>query len=181
MAVASGGSLRFYAAYLPAPGSNTRVDGTLQPLGPLTLAGTLAGGGVVNGSVVVTSNGVLAPGGGYGTLTTGNLTVENGATYRWETSAAAGPDLVDVNGALSLGTATLTVDLRVGSGAVPSRVELFEYTTLASVPSASQFELTAGYTFTGVGTTGNRVALTGVANDGHLFADDFETGDTSSW
>lgn len=180
--VAPGATLRFNDTYAPEPGSLTRIDGVLQPLGTLEMAGMLAGGGTVSGGVDVETTGVLAPGWmGPGTLTTGNLLVLDGAAYRWDISESIGTDLVDVAGELNLGASMLHVDLHVASGDVPHRVELFEYDSLASVPSMWQLTLSGGYTFTGIDTTGDRLALTGVANSDFIFSDDLENGDPAAW
>lgn len=182
LVVEAGAGLQFQAACDAQAGSTTRVDGTLQPSGVLMMSGELAGSGTVNGAVNIGATGVLSPGTSTGTLTTGNMTVGDGAAYLWQTSTTTGSDLVDVNGALDLGSATLTVSIDVLDGDVPDRVVLFEYNTLASTPEVSQFELTGGYTFLGVDTSSNEVALTGVSYvEGLLFADSFETGDVDRW
>ncbi len=182
LVVESGAGLQFQAACNAQSGSTTRVEGTLQPSGVLMMSGELTGAGTVNGVVNIGATGVLSPGTSTGTLTTGNMTVGDGASYLWQTSTATGSDLVDVNGALDLGTATLTVTIDVLDGDVPDRVVLFEYNTLASTPEVSQFELTGGYTFLGVDTSANELALTGVRYvEGLIFADSFETGDVDRW
>ncbi len=145
------------------------------------MSGGLSGAGTINGAVNVMGTGVIAPGSSTGTLTTGNLTIADGATYQWQTSTTTGSDLVDVNGSLDMSGATLTVTIDLLEGDVPDRVVLFEYNTLASTPGASQFVLTDGFTFTGVDTSNNELALTGVEDTGLIFADDFESGDFSRW
>jgi hypothetical protein len=162
-------------------GSTMQVDGTLQPDQGLMMAGELAGAGTINGAVNLSGTGVLVPGSSTGTLTTGSLTIGDGALYQWQASAMAGSDLVDVNGTLDMGTSTLTVAIEVLDGDVPDRVVLFEFNTLASAPDVSQFLLTGGYEFTGVDTSNNELALTGVEYTGVIFADGFESGDVDMW
>jgi hypothetical protein len=182
LVVDSGASLRLHEGCDAQLGSSTRVDGTLRTDVQLQMSGGLTGTGTVNGAVNIESTGVISPGPSTGTLTTGNLTVSEGAAYPWQTSTATGSDLVDVNGELDLGEATLTVSIAVLDGDVPDRVVLFEYDTLASTPGVSQFELTGVYTFLDVDTSGNELALTGVSYvEGLIFADSFETGDVDRW
>ena len=181
LVVEFGVGLQFQAACDAQAGSLTRVDGTLQPSGTLMMSGELTGAGTINGAVNLTGSGVLSPGSITGTLTTGNLTIGNGATYRWQTSTATGSDLVDVNGTLDMGAAAITVNISVLDGPIPDRVVLFSYNTLASTPALSQFALTKGYEFTGIDTSSNELALTGVANPSLIFDDEFETGDIDRW
>ncbi len=184
--VEGSGFLQFNQSYEAEVGALTEVDGTLRPQGgTMPVGGILSGGGVIDGPVEITSTGVLSPGPGSGdqtrgVLTTGDLTVRDGAAYRWQTSALDA-DLVDVAGNLDIGAATLTVEIRVSGGDVPERVELFSYDSLASIPDVSQFLLTGGFSFTGVDAGGGILALTGVAAQDLVFVDDFETGETSSW
>jgi len=166
--------------YQPQLGSTTRVDGTLTLMTETTIAGTLGGSGMVSGTLLLGPDGILSPGAGTGTLTTGTLNLEDGARYQWGANLL-GTDLVDVNGTLNFGSATLTVDVYVGSGPTPTEITLFEYDSLPVVPSTSQIVLTGGYGYTGISTAGNRLALTGVTVSGSLFADDFETGSLTRW
>ena len=92
-----------------------------------------------------------------------------------------GSDLVDVNGVLNFGSATLAIDVHVGSGPVPTEITLFEYDGLPVVPSSSQIVLSGDFTLSGISTTGNRLTLTGVTASGLLFSDDLESGDLSRW
>ncbi len=181
LVVESGAGLRFFGTYEPHVGSSTHVDGTLQVGGTQMMPGELSGNGTVNGAVQLTGTGSVAPGSSTGTLTTGNLTIDDGATYFWQTSDATGSDLVDVNGTLDMGVATLTVTIDVLAGEIPDRVVLFAYNTLASTPSTSQFALTHGYTFTGIDTSNNELALTGVDRPDLIFANGFESGDVEGW
>jgi len=181
LVVDSGASLEFHENCVVFGTSSTHVNGTLEPSGTLTMSGELAGAGTINGAVALAGTGVIAPGSSTGTLTIGNLTIADGATYQWQFSSSTGSDLVDVNGTLDMGGATLTVSIDLLEGDVPDRVVLFEYNTLASTPGVSQFVLTDGFTFTGVDTSNNELALTGVEDTGLIFADDFESGDFSRW
>jgi hypothetical protein len=180
LSVAAGTALDAAYPYSAGAGSTTLVDGTLLLSSVLPMAGALTGSGTVSGAVELGASGVLDPG-GVGTLTCSHLTVLDGAAYLWESSSARGVDLVQVTGTLDLGAAVLHVEPMVLSGAVPDRIELFAYGTLASTPDSWQFELPAGWSFSGVDTSGNVLALTGVTYSDHVFADDFESGDTSEW
>lgn len=62
------------------------VNGSLASGSAVTIqsTGTLAGSGVVSGTVAVKSNGILAPGGVVGKLTTGNTDFESGSIFSWE-------------------------------------------------------------------------------------------------
>ncbi|MEE4271185.1 MAG: hypothetical protein V2I67_05905 [Thermoanaerobaculales bacterium] len=181
LVVETGATLRIDEACDAGVGSSSQIDGTFLPVGGLAVSGELSGVGSVSGTVDLMGAGVLSPGSSAGTLTISNLNIEDGATYRWQTSVNRGSDLVDVAGTLDMTTATLTVDISPTAGNAPGRVVLFAYDSLATTPDISQFVLTGGYEFTGIDISGNELALTGVTNPNLLFADDLETGDTDRW
>ncbi len=181
LVVDSGKLLWLRGAYDPRSGSITDVNGTLGfHIAGTTMAGTLTGSGAVSGSLTVVAPGVLAPGSSAGTLTTGSLTISDGALYEWEIDGVAA-DLVDVAGTLDFGAATLTVAPTVISGPAPTEIVLFEYDALVGVPDTSQIVLTGGWSYTGIDTGSNRITLTGVVFSELIFADGFETNDTSEW
>jgi autotransporter-associated beta strand protein len=97
-------------------GVNTYAGPTIVSNGALTVNGslgagavtvasgaTLGGQGTVGGPVTVESGGILAPGDGVGTLTTGDLTLRDNAEFRCEIGASNALDKV-VCGALTLGS-----------------------------------------------------------------------------
>ena len=94
-------------------------------------AQTLKGIGTITGPVNVT--GVLAPGVGIGTLSSGALNFLSGSTYQYQVNSSvatsAGADLQIATGALSLaGTVNLSLsNLGVGSFAVGTVFSLFSY------------------------------------------------------
>ncbi len=144
------------------------------------MAGTLTGSGTVNRSLSLATGSTLAPGSSAGTLTTGSLSISEGAVYEWETDGVAS-DLVDVAGTLDFGDATLFVTPTVTSGPVPTEIVLFEYDALAGVPDASQIMLTGGWSYSGIDTSSNQITLTGVVFTELIFADGFESNDTDEW
>lgn len=125
-------------------GSTTVSAGTLLVNGSLgNTAVTVNNGGKLGGtngvigtgtaSVTVNSGGTLAPGSSPGTLTiNGSTTLNSGSTFAFEYTgggAGASTDLVEVNGTLSINSATLTlVDL--GSYTLWDKFTLFSYDSL---------------------------------------------------
>jgi autotransporter-associated beta strand protein len=122
-----GGSLtKIGAGTLTLSGANTYTGATTVNAGTLLVTGTLEsditvnsgatlkGTGTVSG-IAVTSGGTLAPGSSPGILfATGNLTLSLGATYLVELNGpAVGThyDQTEVVGTVSLGNATLSIDL----------------------------------------------------------------------
>jgi fibronectin-binding autotransporter adhesin len=97
----NGGRLNFSSA--------ASTTGAVTVAGPGILGGS---GGSVSGAVTVQSGGTLAPGASIGTLGTGALSMLSGSTFQYElnTSGTPAADLLNVNGALSLGGATLFTD-----------------------------------------------------------------------
>ncbi len=132
------------------PTSAVLGDLNVQSGAVLTLSGapggfsfnSLAGGGAIEGSLVARSG--IAPGDSVGTLgVNGDLTLENGAIYEWELGAA-GNDVVNVAGTLTLGDWTLAP---IDQGAEIERGELLAlFTGFSDVvwdPSRVSFDLTA--------------------------------------
>ncbi|MEI6606894.1 MAG: autotransporter-associated beta strand repeat-containing protein, partial [Verrucomicrobiota bacterium] len=116
-------------------GSTAAVLDVSAVSGGLTVGSTqtLKGIGTINGAVNVT--GVLAPGAGVGTLSSGSLSFLNSSTYQYEMNSSVatsvGADLQIVNGALSLaGTVNLSLsNLGAGTFAAGTVFSLFNYTT----------------------------------------------------
>ncbi len=94
-------------------------EGILLVTGAIASATAVSNGGTLGGTgtaaaVTVASGGTLAPGSSTGILTTGNLALAAGATFEIEldgTTPGTGYDRVTVNGTVSLGNATLDLDL----------------------------------------------------------------------
>jgi len=116
-------------------GSTAAVLDVSAVTGGLTVGSTqtLKGIGAITGAVNVT--GVLAPGVGVGTLSSGSLSFLNSSTYQYQVNSSvatsAGADLQIVNGTLSLaGTVNLNLS-NIGSGsfAAGTVFSLFNYTT----------------------------------------------------
>ncbi len=168
--------------YLPSWQSLT----VLQPLAffemstTTTMEGTLRGEGKFQGDIELAGNGWLDPGLPTGTLRTYDLTIEDGAHYRWQIDADAA-DLVDVQGLLDFGTAHLYVTPAVLGGTIPDTIVLFEYDQLQSVPTKPQIILSAGFDYQGISTANNRITLTGVTFEPEIFSHGFEGGGTGAW
>ncbi|MDQ0038562.1 outer membrane autotransporter protein [Variovorax boronicumulans] len=110
-----------------ATGSATGTGAVLVKSGA-----TLRGGGIIAGQVTIASGATLAPGSSLGTLTTGMLRLESGASLNYElgqTGAAGGPlnDLIKVNGGLVLDGA-LNVTESAGGNFGPGLYRLIKYT-----------------------------------------------------
>ncbi|MHC5351540.1 Ig-like domain-containing protein [Metapseudomonas furukawaii] len=158
------------------------VNGSTAGATLVSSGGTLAGTGTLGGNVSVQSGGTLAPGiagvnNGVGTLTiNGGLTLAAGSTLAVEingTTAGTGHDQVVVNGAVSLGGATLDashgyapgqgdsyriIDNDVADAVTGSFSGLAEGGTVAA--SGNGTVLTTSY----LGGTGNDVTLTAPIN-----------------
>jgi fibronectin-binding autotransporter adhesin len=85
------------------------------------VGGTLSGSGAVSGDVTVQLGGTIAPGDGIGTLQTGGLFMESGATFALQinTSGLPNSDLLGVNGSLTLDVANPTLSLTDLGGNAP--------------------------------------------------------------
>ncbi len=106
-------------------GNVTVQGGTLIVNAPVTgtgtitasLSGTIGGSGTVAGPVVAGSGGTIAPGGVVGSglelgaLSTGDFTLNTGATLRLDVTDSLGYDSVNVTGAVTLGGALLVSKL----------------------------------------------------------------------
>jgi len=126
-------------------------EGTMQVTGELSLAGgrqytvfsgaALGGDGLAGGPVVVNGGGSIAPGVSPGTLTTGDLTLQNGAIYEWE----IGRDrLFDFGEDDFIDVGQLTID----SGAVIKILDAGGANPAGNLIPIAQF---AGLTVTGTG------------------------------
>ena len=137
------------AGRLVLTGANTFTGTTTVNGGPLVVNGSLAAGsavtinggalggtGTVAGAVTVANGGTLGLGDPalHGTLTTGNLTLQEGARVACGISGGTA-DRVAVNGTLTLpSTATVMVS---SNGPLPSSAILFSATTLAGAGTLS--------------------------------------------
>ena len=118
------------------------VNGALTGSGGVTVqsGGTLAGNGLVSGGgVTLNSGATLSPGpsplpGSVGTFTASSLSVASGATFDFDlsNSTAAGNDLANVTGTLTLppDTATIAVHATGGRLALNVPYTLFDYGSL---------------------------------------------------
>ena len=96
-----------YAGTTTIDAGTLGVAGSLA--GPVTLTGgTLSGAGVISGAVTATG-GSVAPGNSPGTLKTGDLDLESGATFSVEIQDAGRFDQIDVTGAVVINDAVLSV------------------------------------------------------------------------
>lgn len=91
--------------------NNTTGSGTGTNTVSVESGATLGGTGTISGAVNVT--GVLSPGASIESLQTGALTMVSGSTFVYEVTnnTPTGADMLGVNGALSLTTATLDLSL----------------------------------------------------------------------
>ncbi len=144
---AGGSIVKVGTGTLTLSGANTYTGGTQVNAGTLRVnnttgsatgtgdvqvasGATLGGGGIVTGAVTIADGGSLAPGNSPGTLTTGNLTLNNGSALRYELGATgenALNDLVKVNGNLVL-DGTLHVTTSAGGSFGPGLYRLIKYT-----------------------------------------------------
>ena len=117
-----GGLDKSGAGTLTLTAINTYVGGTNVNAGTLIVDGSIAGSAVdvqsgatlgghgTTGAVVIRAGGTLAPGNSPGTIHTGDLTFTSGAHFAVQiagTTAGTGYDQVVVNGAVSLGGASI--------------------------------------------------------------------------
>ena len=151
--------------YSAAAGSTTRIDGQLVTSAPAAIQGVLGGAGTT-GDIVLGATGTISPGDSTGVLTTGSLTINSGATYRWEYRTPTDADLVRVTGALDLGSAQLKLDITLLDGApAPALIKLFEFGSLAGAVARSQIILPKHWSFASIDTTGHQLSLVGVTYD----------------
>jgi hypothetical protein len=163
--VDSASRLNVNGAYAAAAGSVTRIDGQFSSVGTATIQGMLSGRGTT-GDIILGGSGTVAPGASSGVLTTGNLTVQQGAAYNWEYRNATDFDLVRVTGALDLGSAQLQLNITLLDGATaPDTIKLFEFGSLASPVTKSQILLPKYWSYRSIDTTGNQLSLVGVVYD----------------
>ncbi|RYF34880.1 MAG: hypothetical protein EOO26_02825, partial [Comamonadaceae bacterium] len=112
--------------------NNTTGSGTGTGAVNVLPGGQLGGSGTIAGPVNIANGGTLAPGNSPGTLTTGNLTLNNGSILNYEFGQANTPggalnDLVNVNGNLVL-DGTLNVATSAGGAFLPGVYRVFNYT-----------------------------------------------------
>jgi autotransporter-associated beta strand protein len=105
-----------YAGATQIDEGTLQLDADLTGSAPLTVknGATLKGNGSCGGTIVVESGATLAPGSSPGALASKGLTMASGATYAVEINgpqAGAQHDTLAVNGAVTLGGATLAVAL----------------------------------------------------------------------
>ncbi|OWS72964.1 hypothetical protein CBW22_24975 [Pantoea sp. VS1] len=150
---------------------SVRDGGTLAANGPLTATVDVGRGGALKGSgstgsVHVGNGGTVAPGNSPGTLRVlGDLTMDKGSVYRWETEAATGlSDLLSVSG-----KATLSGGQVLHAGEAGTYSPLATYTILTAAGGISgQFDgVASDYTFLTpqLGYTPDSVTLRLVRND----------------
>ncbi len=124
-------------------GNALYLNGTVTAASLTVSAGTLGGSGTIQAPVTL-SAGTISPGNSVGTLTTGNLTMANGTTYRYEAG-----DLVDVNGLLDLPSGAWTIDL-LGSGLQEGgSLTLFTFDSWDGDTAGSPIFNPIGWTLTG--------------------------------
>ncbi|MBU6223106.1 MAG: autotransporter-associated beta strand repeat-containing protein, partial [Planctomycetes bacterium] len=148
-----------------SPGISILASGTLdvtQLTGGYVAPGgqSLAGAGLVSGSVTMSSGATLSPGSNLGTLTISNdLTLNGGGNYNWQILSGSGSagtswDLARVGGALSIASTSTS----------PFKINLWSLS--AASPdvsgSATNFDSSQNYTWTIVTATGG---ITGFAAD----------------
>jgi hypothetical protein len=115
-------------------GGRLNLNGNSTASGGVTVAGgTLGGTGTLaNTGAVAINSGKLAPGTSIGTLGltgSGGLAMSAGSQFEWEfNSSTVGADLLNDNGPLSLGNATLTaLDLGAATLAPNTKLTLMSY------------------------------------------------------
>jgi autotransporter-associated beta strand protein len=131
---------------------NGSLGNTAVSVSAATGTATLAGGGSIGSgtaSVVIGNNGFLAPGNSAGTMTiNGSTTFNAGSTYAYQyTGGASVADLVDVNGALSIGGGSILTLQDLGVYTVGQKFTLFAYDSLSG--AFDNFADDQNYTFNG--------------------------------
>jgi len=95
--------------------------------------GTLTGNGTL-GAVTINSGGTIAPGNSPGTITVGNLTLNGGSIYNWQTSSINGTAGTDWDLIASAGTLTLNA---TSGNPITISLSTLGSATLAGVKNAS--------------------------------------------
>jgi autotransporter-associated beta strand protein len=133
-----------YTGATTIQGGKLIVNGSPHASSAVTIeaGGTLAGSGTV-GALTVKSGGVISPGDGPGTLTSGSQTWEPGGTYHWEINDATGAtgtatDWLNIAGDLVLST----------SAGTPFTIEVTSLTLANVAGPAANFDPAADYTWT---------------------------------
>ncbi|MBX7103495.1 MAG: hypothetical protein K1X57_05415 [Gemmataceae bacterium] len=96
------------------PGQTLVMDGAMTVTNPVVVDGTLAGAGIVTGTVSVSAVGKVSPGSSPGLLTTGDMTMVSGSQFVVELNGSIPGTFYDqlgVQGAIVLGGATLVPSL----------------------------------------------------------------------
>ncbi len=148
-----------------SPGISVLASGTLdvtQLTGGYVAPGgqSLAGAGLVNGSVTMSSGATLSPGSNLGTLTVANdLTLNGGGNYNWQIVSATGSagtswDLASVGGALTIASSTTS----------PFKINLWSLSSTGPdvSGSAANFDSTQNYSWTIASAAGG---ISGFASD----------------
>jgi autotransporter-associated beta strand protein len=151
-----------------SPGISILASGTLdvtQLTGGYVVPGgqSLAGAGLVNGSVTMSAGATLSPGSNLGTLTIANdLTLNGGGNYNWQILSGSGSagtswDLARIGGALSIASTSTS----------PFKINLWSLSGTGPDVNgnATNFDSTQNYTWTIVTATGG---ITGFASDNFL-------------
>ncbi|HLZ18727.1 MAG TPA: autotransporter-associated beta strand repeat-containing protein, partial [Smithellaceae bacterium] len=91
------------------------INGSIASPVTVNTAGTLMGGGAINGDV--TNSGVIAPGNSIGTLTVnGNVTFSPGSVYQVEANAEGQSDKIVASGTTNISSDNTTVSVLAESG-----------------------------------------------------------------
>lgn len=146
------------------------IDGSLTVVGAFSLDGTLAGGGVLNGSAIGTATARVSPGGIPGALTVQNISLVPGSQFIAQINGDApgtGFDQLIVNGTVDLGGSTLAATLGYTpvTGTVHTIIEnngtLPVTGTFAGLPEGAKTSIGGtSFTVSYVGGDGNDVTLT---------------------
>ena len=140
----TGGLTKLGSGNLTLTGNNTYTGGTTVNAGTLLVtgstssvivnnSGTLGGNGTL-GAVTINSGGTIAPGNSPGTITVGNLTLNGGSIYNWQTSSINGTAGTDWDLIASAGTLTLNA---TSGNPITISLSTLGSATLAGVKNAS--------------------------------------------